>query len=310
MALEIPPDDSSRTIARIDVPLRGEINRLFSHLDEHRWVIGFFGGEGDLTELYVSDDVDESTALDILLNPDSSDHAARFRCSASIDESHSLTLVILAEDAKELEWQKFTLASKRALEWIADFARSRIRDGEGAVLQGLRAIQPVVFLVDREMRVHSKWYPESFADSPFSALVPRESAQLPSFLAATVNRLTASWDMSSIDTCEFSFAYPIPGLSASVFPILWNHNDVYVAVILQPTATRRTIEDASIEFRLSPREREVLCSLFDGCSTSEVAHRLKLAESTVQDHIKRMILKTRSRNRMELAAKIFGWPNF
>ncbi|MBV8636501.1 MAG: helix-turn-helix transcriptional regulator [Candidatus Eremiobacteraeota bacterium] len=307
MALEITLGDSSHTAAGTKTPLKGVLKRLFSHLDEHRWVIGFFGPDGDLTELYVSDDVDLPTALNVLLNPDGA-YPARFRCSTTIDKAHSVVLVILAEDAEELEWQKLMAASKRALAWIADFVRARIRDGHGAALQGQHAIQPVVLIVNKDMRVQSEWYPESFSDSHFSALFPRGGEALPSFLAAAVQRLIASWDTSSMDACDFRFAHPIPGLSASVFPVK-NQDDIWIAVVLQPAATRRTIEDASLEFRLSRREREVLCSLFDGCSTSEIAYRLKLAESTVQDHIKRMIFKTRSRNRMELAAKIFGWPD-
>ena len=34
---------------------------------------------------------------------------------------------------------------------------------------------------------------------------------------------------------------------------------------------------------------------------------LDIAESTAHDHIKRMMLKTRARNRVELAAKALGW---
>ncbi len=308
MALEITLGDSAHSAVGTKTPLKGVLKRLFSHLDEHRWVIGFFGPDGDLTELYVSDDVDLPTALNILVNAESGAQPMRFRCSATIDKAHSVALVIVADDAEELEWQKVMAASKRALAWIADFVRARIRDGHGAALQGQHASQPVVLIVDQDMRVHSEWYPETFGDTHFAALLPPEGRVLPAFLAAAVARLTASWDTSSMETCGFRFAHPIPGLSASVFPVKYD-DEVRIAVVLQPAATRRTIEDASLEFRLSRREREVLCSLFDGCSTSEIAYRLKLAESTVQDHIKRMIFKTRSRNRIELAAKIFGWPD-
>jgi hypothetical protein len=35
---------------------------------------------------------------------------------------------------------------------------------------------------------------------------------------------------------------------------------------------------------------------------------LELAESTVSDHIARMIVKTNAHNRIEMAALLLGWP--
>ena len=44
-----------------------------------------------------------------------------------------------------------------------------------------------------------------------------------------------------------------------------------------------------------------------GFGTPQIATALDIAESTAHDHVKRMMLKTRARNRVELAAKALGW---
>ena len=58
---------------------------------------------------------------------------------------------------------------------------------------------------------------------------------------------------------------------------------------------------------LTSRELEVLSLVLKGFGTPQIATALDIAESTAHDHIKRMMLKTRARNRVELAAKALGW---
>ena len=54
---------------------------------------------------------------------------------------------------------------------------------------------------------------------------------------------------------------------------------------------------------MSSRELEVLALVLKGFGTPQIATALDIAESTAHDHVKRMMLKTRARNRVELAAK-------
>lgn len=67
------------------------------------------------------------------------------------------------------------------------------------------------------------------------------------------------------------------------------------------------LEDSMRRFRVSEREREVLELLFRGYRDREIALRLTLALSTVQDHIRHIVAKTQSRTRLEMAARILGW---
>lgn len=59
----------------------------------------------------------------------------------------------------------------------------------------------------------------------------------------------------------------------------------------------RTAVDA-----LSPREYDVLCAYADGRSTTEVADRLYLAESTVRSYTKTLLAKLGARSRVEAVA--------
>jgi DNA-binding CsgD family transcriptional regulator len=60
-------------------------------------------------------------------------------------------------------------------------------------------------------------------------------------------------------------------------------------------------------FHISPREIQVLALLLDGNRLDQIAKRLYITSSTVQDHIKSMLDKTESRNRSELIARVLGW---
>lgn len=54
---------------------------------------------------------------------------------------------------------------------------------------------------------------------------------------------------------------------------------------------------------LTPREREVLRLLADGMSAKEVALRLNITARTVESHIDKLRLKTRTRNRTHMVAQ-------
>jgi two-component system nitrate/nitrite response regulator NarL len=53
---------------------------------------------------------------------------------------------------------------------------------------------------------------------------------------------------------------------------------------------------------LSPREYDVLCALASGHSTTEIAHQLYLAESTVRSYTKALLTKLGVRSRIEALA--------
>jgi DNA-binding NarL/FixJ family response regulator len=82
--------------------------------------------------------------------------------------------------------------------------------------------------------------------------------------------------------------------------------------LLSPSVTSRVIErmaqqpgpDASHDARLdelTPRERDVLELLARGLSNAEIAAGLRIEESTVKTHVKRLLAKLRVRDRVQAA---------
>jgi DNA-binding CsgD family transcriptional regulator len=70
-----------------------------------------------------------------------------------------------------------------------------------------------------------------------------------------------------------------------------------------------SLTGAAAQFHISPREVQVLALLLDGYHLDQIAQQLYITSSTVQDHIKSMLDKTRSQNRSELLARVLGWKS-
>ncbi len=161
------------------------------------------------------------------------------------------------------------------------------------------------FLLNASLDVQFAWCSGEDA-SAFARLVEPEEARLPLFREQAVRRLTSSWNFSRAATCEERTGYPLLGLAMRVVPML--QNEVYIGVFLDKCEDP-DIDAAASTFRISSREREVLNGLLDGRTITEIAHDLSVAESTVNDHVSRMIAKTNARNRIHMAATLLGWPS-
>jgi DNA-binding NarL/FixJ family response regulator len=70
-------------------------------------------------------------------------------------------------------------------------------------------------------------------------------------------------------------------------------------------ASREPVRDSDhrADAQLTPREIEVLRHLEQGKTNREIAHELKMRESTVKSHVRQMKHKTQLRSRVELALK-------
>jgi DNA-binding CsgD family transcriptional regulator len=80
-------------------------------------------------------------------------------------------------------------------------------------------------------------------------------------------------------------------------------------VTLEQLRTGASLETAAARFSISKRELQVLLSMLRGIPVVEIAAELSISESTVVFHLKRMLKKTGSRNRTELAARMLGWTS-
>jgi DNA-binding CsgD family transcriptional regulator len=70
-----------------------------------------------------------------------------------------------------------------------------------------------------------------------------------------------------------------------------------------------SLEVTAARYAISKRELQVLRALLRGAAVADIAHELSISESTVVFHLKRMLKKTLSKNRVELAARMLGWES-
>lgn len=68
-----------------------------------------------------------------------------------------------------------------------------------------------------------------------------------------------------------------------------------------------SLQRAARKYQLTPREIDVLALILEGSSATETARALQIAETTVQGYYKRLLSKTKSRNRPAMVANVLDW---
>ena len=74
------------------------------------------------------------------------------------------------------------------------------------------------------------------------------------------------------------------------------------AVAVQMPVVRKRLDAC----RLTPREKQIVYFLFQGCANKEIAGRCKITVQTVKDHLKHIYHKTGVHQRMALLARLLG----
>jgi two-component system nitrate/nitrite response regulator NarL len=71
--------------------------------------------------------------------------------------------------------------------------------------------------------------------------------------------------------------------------------------MVRTLATTAAHSPSAHTFGLTPREREVLSLVVEGCANKEIAQRFSVSEETIKHHLTRMFDKVGASNRLELA---------
>lgn len=129
--------------------------------------------------------------------------------------------------------------------------------------------------------------------------------RLPLILQEAVRELTASWT-NDVASQQIGTARPVPFLVVRTRPMS-GAAGLFIGVTVERSKPGRSLTGAAARYSISPREVQVLALLLDGLHLSEIAERLHITSSTVQDHIKHLLEKTDTHNRAEMTAKILGW---
>ena len=101
------------------------------------------------------------------------------------------------------------------------------------------------------------------------------------------------------------FALISPTTVVRATPLNGNAGRFY-ALFVEYVESRDLLANASERYGLSLRELDVLRLVLHGMTTTEIAHRLCIAATTVHAHVKNIARKTKSTKRTEILAKLLG----
>lgn len=184
----------------------------------------------------------------------------------------------------------------RALEIHANF------EGELTDLERARTrTAPGIVLLDESLAVEYVSKPQRLRKVDQWNL---SGGRLPIPVERSVREITAAWS-DPAQRVEGAFM-PSPDMVVRVVPVERTRR-YGVALLLEPYESRAPLSDSIRRFRLTNRELEVIALLFSGLGTPAIAARLSISDATVNDHVRRLLGKTGSANRTEMAAKLLGW---
>ncbi len=306
---------------RIEALLR----RVVGLVNGKGWALGLFDVEGDLLDYDVSrSEIGGRLALSLLCKvpfpvtqgpvvlqatvPPAADAPSVIGVATPAGTGKSLALIVQLSSPPEPAPGELADELQRLTHQIAlEITVAPTRDGDrrSPPRSGFHGF----YLLDPRFNVERAWHTSEPLSCDFADLIEPRDHRLPPILERAVRRLTASWNFLSVGACATGVAYPLPDLMLKVVPMSAIGPEVHIGVFAEQCDPAHAIERAAATFRISSREREVLHALLDGNSIAEIAAALNLAESTVNDHIARMISKTNARNRIEMAAMLLGWPD-
>ncbi|MGH7708225.1 MAG: helix-turn-helix domain-containing protein, partial [Vulcanimicrobiaceae bacterium] len=214
-------------------------------------------------------------------------------------ELRTLTLALdasseLLSDLRLLESTKGTLAQS--------FLEASLAPDEGSHVGS----DPSMYVLDRDFEIIFAWTSEQGRDAGMTTLNMQTSAKhLPEILENAVRELTANWTADPT-TQTPGTARPIPFVMVRTQP-LSGPKGLCIGVLVDRSQPRNSLTSAADRYRISAREVQTLSLLLHGATLEEIATALSITPSTVQDHIKSLLEKTRSHSRTEMIAKIFGW---
>jgi DNA-binding CsgD family transcriptional regulator len=102
------------------------------------------------------------------------------------------------------------------------------------------------------------------------------------------------------------FALISPTTVVRATPLISGNAGQFYALFVEHVESRDLLANASESYGLSLRELDVLRLVLHGMNTAEIAHRLCIAATTVNAHVKNIARKTKSTKRTEILAKLLG----
>ncbi|GAC1432939.1 MAG: hypothetical protein NVSMB5_26780 [Candidatus Velthaea sp.] len=165
--------------------------------------------------------------------------------------------------------------------------------------------EPMIFLVDEVGALTATLdEPESAEGSLRAHLMPRAHNVAP-VVRPVVNELLQRWHR---DGGPRSLNADLPFGMVRLMPLKSRAQREFI-VSIELLRSRGSLEGSAKRFSISKRELQVLGAMLRGAPVADIATELSISSSTVVFHLKRMLKKTSSRNRTELAARMLGWES-
>jgi DNA-binding CsgD family transcriptional regulator len=161
------------------------------------------------------------------------------------------------------------------------------------------------YILNRDLEIVLAWTSENERRVAFTPLKMPMESRLPLMLQEAVRQLTSAWT-SDPSSQQIGLARPVPFLVVRTRPMS-GVAGLFIGVTIERSKQDRSLIGAAARFNISPREVQVLALLLDGLHLTDIAERLHITSSTVQDHIRHLLEKTNTHNRSEMTARILGW---
>ncbi len=128
--------------------------------------------------------------------------------------------------------------------------------------------------------------------------------RLPESIERAVSALTATWPSSGevpelVALISDKTALRISRLSGS--------QGRFIALQLEEAYRHEDFSRSIERYRLTRRELDVITLLLQGLGADEIAQKLCISGTTVTDYVKKLLRKTRAKNRADMLAKLLGW---
>lgn len=177
-------------------------------------------------------------------------------------------------------------------------------NGEDAERLAVRRAAPIAFTIDTKGALVSTIdESEGEVSSLRTHLMPR-NGEVPAVLRAVIADLLERFH-SGVPAGELVSILPFALIRLA--PLRSRALPATLLVTVEWLRSRASLEVTAAQYSISKRELQVLSAMLRGAAVAEIAAELSISESTVVFHLKRMLKKTLSKNRTELAARMLGY---
>ena len=161
--------------------------------------------------------------------------------------------------------------------------------------------EPILFIVDEACQI--VYESQENAIDQLLEFCPEPGRLRPDLCAAAKTLIIAAPEAPGSDARS---AFVAPGHLMRLRRLFGAGKALFV-LIIEPFRSRDTVLVAVRRYALTKREHQILILILEGANASEIAAALVISEHTVHGYFKRLLKKTRSRNRAAMVANVLEW---